>query len=201
MTEPQDATVLFFEPGARWRSVAYGPVLCAIVLIVEIVSSSPVHWFALIFCGALVAGFVALQVVAGQRHVSVELTDTALRDGAETLPLSSIAEVLPERDPNSWDDEEWESARVIGELTGVPRRRTGIGLKLADGGLVQAWARDHRGLRAALESAVSSRSSGDGESVETVGTSEMTGKSETVAKSEPAVKSEAVGKSEVPGRP
>ncbi|MET7773839.1 hypothetical protein [Nocardia sp. NPDC005366] len=154
MTTP---VVLFAEPGARWRSVAYGPVLCAIVLIVELVSSSPVHWFALIFCGALVAGFVALQVVAGQRHVSVELTDTTLREGAETVPLSTIADILPERDDNSWDDEDWESARALGELSGVPRRRTGIGLRLRDGGLVQAWARDHRGLRAALVSAVSPR--------------------------------------------
>ncbi|MBH0778340.1 hypothetical protein [Nocardia bovistercoris] len=153
MTETvREDTILFAEPGARWRSVAYGPVLCAAVLVAEIVSGSPVHWFALIFCGTLVAGFVWLQVLAGQRHVSVELTETHLRGGTETIPLSTVAQVMPERDDNSWDDEDWESARALGELTGVPRRRTGIGLKLRDGGYVQAWARDHRGLRAALES-------------------------------------------------
>ncbi|MFI9510648.1 hypothetical protein [Nocardia sp. NPDC052566] len=152
--ESKAAALLFAEPGARWRAVAYGPVLCAIVLVVELVTGSSVHWFALIFCAALIAGFVALQVIAGQRHVSVALTGEALREGTETLPLTSIAEVLPERDEDSWDDEDWESARALGELSGVPRKRTGIGLRLADGGLVQAWARDHRTLRTELTGAV-----------------------------------------------
>lgn len=144
------ATILFAEPGARWRSVAYGPLLCLIILILEVLTSAYVHWFALIFCAVLIAGFVVLQVIAGQRHVSVELTDTALREGTETLPLALIDAVLPERDEESWDDEDWESARSLGELSGVPRRRKGIGLRLVDGDLVQAWAKDHRGLRAAL---------------------------------------------------
>ncbi|WP_039802137.1 hypothetical protein [Nocardia araoensis] len=152
--------VLFTEPGARWRAVAYGPILCGAVLVLELVTGGDVHWFALLFCAALIAGFVALQVVAGKRHVSVELTAHTLRSGTESLPLSSIAEVLPERDENSWDDEEWETARALGELTGVPRRRTGIGLRLADGGLVQAWARDHKALRTALTEAVQRSSDG-----------------------------------------
>ncbi len=146
--------MLFAEPGARWRSVAYGPVLCVIVLILELATGAQPHWFALIFCAAAIGGFVALQVVAGQRHVSVELTSERLRQGTEILPLSNIAAVLPERDEDDWDDLDWESARALGELHGVPRRRTGIGLQLRDGALVQAWARDHRGLRAALETAV-----------------------------------------------
>ncbi|WP_054815962.1 hypothetical protein [Nocardia arizonensis] len=158
MTDVRDDAVLFAEPGARWRTVAYGPVLCLAVLVAELVSGGPVHWFALIFCGALIAGFVWLQVLAGRRHVSVELTGTGLREGTETLPLSGIAEIMPERDDDSWDDDDWESARALGELTGVPRRRTGIGLRLRDGGYVQAWARDHRGLRAALGHALAAPS-------------------------------------------
>ncbi|MEV4240356.1 hypothetical protein ACIBJI_01155 [Nocardia sp. NPDC050408] len=148
------ATILFAEPGARWRSVAYGPLLCLIVLILELVTADQVHWFALIFCAALIAGFVVLQVIAGQRHVSVELTPSTLREGTETLPLATIDAVLPERDEDSWDDEDWESARSLGELSGVPRRRKGIGLRLVGGELVQAWAKDHRGLRAALTEAL-----------------------------------------------
>ncbi|BDT93957.1 membrane protein [Nocardia sputorum] len=140
--------------------MAYGPILCLAVLVLELVTGGDVHWFALVFCAALIAGFVALQVVAGKRHVSVELTSQTLRSGTESLPLSSIAQVLPERDEDSWDDEEWESARALGELTGVPRRRTGIGLRLADGGLVQAWARDHKALRTALTEAVQRSSDG-----------------------------------------
>ncbi|MGY1932727.1 hypothetical protein ACW9HL_29965 [Nocardia gipuzkoensis] len=129
-------------------------MLCLAVLALELVTGGALHWFALLFCAALIAGFVALQVMAGKRHVSVELTPETLRSGTESLPLSSIADVLPERNEDSWDDEEWESARALGELTGVPRRRTGIGLRLADGSLVQAWAKDHRALRTALTEAL-----------------------------------------------
>lgn len=151
---PDDSGILFAEPGARWRAVAYGPILCLIIFIVELTTGSSVHWFALLFCGSLIAMFVVLQVIAGRRHVSVELTADTLRDGTETLPLSSIAAVLPERDEDAWDDEDWEEARALGELSGVPRRRTGIGLRLTDGSLVQAWAKDHRTLRAELTTAI-----------------------------------------------
>ncbi|MGO4615184.1 hypothetical protein AB4305_10630 [Nocardia sp. 2YAB30] len=152
-----DTTVVFAEPGAHWRAVSYGPILCLAILVLELVSGGSVHWFALVFCAALIAGFVVLQVIAGKRHVGVELTGTTLREGTESLPLGSIAEVFPERDEESWRDageSEWESARALGELTGVPRRRTGIGLRLADGTLVQAWAKDHKALRAALTDVV-----------------------------------------------
>lgn len=160
---PRADPVRFAEPGARWRSVAYGPALCLIVLIMELaMGKGPVHWFGLGFCAALLAAFVALQVVAGKRHISVELTDSHLREGTETIPLGSIAHVFPEHDEDSWDEDPWESARALGELTGVPRRRKGIGLKLRDGDMVQAWARDHRGLRAALTSAIERHAAPEG---------------------------------------
>jgi hypothetical protein len=170
--------VLFAEPGARWRSVAYGPLLCLVILIVELtVGRGPVHWFGLGFCAVLLAGFVSLQVVAGKRHVSVELTESALREGTETVPLRDIATVLPESNGGASEDptwlrklppsgppgapgsnggasEDWQSARALGEMHGVPRRRKGIGLKLRDGRLVQAWARDHEDLRAKLTAAL-----------------------------------------------
>jgi hypothetical protein len=38
----------------------------------------------------------------------------------------------------------------LGELTGVPRGRVGIGLRLTGRRTAQAWARNHRALRAAL---------------------------------------------------
>ena len=155
------ADVRFAEPGAHWRAVTYGPLICLIVLILELtLGHGPVHWFGLAFCALLLAGFVSLQVVAGKRHVSVELTGTSLREGTETLDLDRIAAILPEPDEESWDDEDWQSARALGELAGVPRRRKGIGLKLRDGGLVQAWARDHRGLREQLTAAVEERAVG-----------------------------------------
>ncbi|MFD6350646.1 hypothetical protein KHQ06_09180 [Nocardia tengchongensis] len=146
--------VLFSEPGARWRTIAYGPAMCAIILVIELFRGGDIHWFGLAFCAVLLAGFVWLQVIAGKRHISVELTPEHLREGTEVVPLREIAAVLPEEDEESWDYEDWQSARALGELTGVPRRRKGIGLKLTDGRLVQAWARDHVTLRAALNDAL-----------------------------------------------
>lgn len=51
----------------------------------------------------------------------------------------------------------WQSARALGELTGVPRGRTGVGLMLTDRRTAQAWARDHRGLRTALTTLIARR--------------------------------------------
>ena len=54
-------------------------------------------------------------------------------------------------------DNKWQSARALGELTGVPRGRTGIGLKLKGRRTAQAWARRHVALRAALVALVEER--------------------------------------------
>ena len=141
--------VLFSEPGARWRAVAYGPLICVLLLAAEIAAGATPHWFALLFCAVLISGFAVLQVYAARTHVSVELTDGFLRNGAETTPVRSIAAVLPvdAEDP-------WEDGRVLGELSGVPRRRTAIGLRRTDGELVRTWAKDHRALRSALNEVV-----------------------------------------------
>lgn len=60
----------------------------------------------------------------------------------------------PEPDAAAVLAEKWQSARALGELTGVPRGRTGIGLKLTGDRTVQAWARRPKGLRAALTALV-----------------------------------------------
>lgn len=144
-TAADTGEILFSEPGARWRAVAYGPIVCFLLLAVEIAAGATVHWFALLFCAALIAAFAVLQIYAARTHVSVELTDRFLRNGPETTTVDSIAAVLPVD-----SDEPWEDGRALGELTGVPRRRTAIGLRRTDGELVRTWAKDHRALRAAL---------------------------------------------------
>ncbi|RVW01819.1 hypothetical protein EF834_14220 [Rhodococcus spongiicola] len=146
--------VLFTEPGARWRAVAYGPVFCVVALVIELLTGPVVHWFALTLFAVILTGIVYAQVVAARRHVSVELTETALRQGTAALPLTEIETVLPKADPYADEPQRWERARSLGELSGVPRRRKGIGLRLRDGSLVQAWARDDDGLREALTDAL-----------------------------------------------
>lgn len=149
-----DPDVLFEEIGARWRTVAYGPVFCVVALVIELLTGPVVHWFALALFAAILAGIVAVQVAAARRHVSVQLTATTLRQGAEEVPVAEIAAVLPEADPYADEPQRWESARSLGELSAVPRRRKGIGLRLNDGSLAQAWARDDAGLREALTEVV-----------------------------------------------
>ncbi|MFF0817906.1 hypothetical protein ACFYVR_22480 [Rhodococcus sp. NPDC003318] len=148
--ETDAGRVVFAEPGGRWRTVAFGPVLCLVVLVGDLFIGAGVHVFGLTLFAVVLAGLVAVQVAAARRHASVELTGRALRCGTEAVARADIAEVLPAADPEATDPLPWETARALGDLSGVPRRRTAIGLRLADGGLVRAWARDGDGLRTAL---------------------------------------------------
>jgi hypothetical protein len=100
----------------------------------------------------LVTGFLAIQVKAARIHTSVVLTPEYLREGAETILIPEIVRVYPEAEGS--EVPKWQSARALGELTGVPRGRTGIGVRLTSDRTAQAWARRHRELRAALNSVV-----------------------------------------------
>jgi hypothetical protein len=151
---------LFYEPRASWWWVAWGPASAAAMVLIEVWSGAPVSFVVPLIFLVLVSLFVALQVRAARIHVSVELTEDALRQGTETLLVREIVKVYPEAENHEASGKElakWQSARALGELVGVPRRRTGIGLKLTGGRTAQAWARRHRHLRAALTPLVQER--------------------------------------------
>ena len=78
----------------------------------------------------LVTGFLAIQVKAARIHTSVELTPDHLRQGTERSASTTSCGSIPR--PKGPDAPKWQSARALGELTGVPRGRTGIGLKLTN---------------------------------------------------------------------
>jgi hypothetical protein len=146
---------LFHEPGASWWWLMAGPVAAAAMLWIEINAGlGP----GLLIPGflVLISGFLAVQVKAARIHTSVELSHDTLRQGTETISVDSILRIFPEPDPTD-EPPKWKSARALGELTGVPRGRTGIGLKLTEGRSAQAWARKHRELRAALTELVEQR--------------------------------------------
>lgn len=157
MTTP--VATLYSEPGSRWTTLLYGPGFAGAGMLWDRSIGAGLHWVAWVFVAVLISAVVSIQVVAGRRHASVELTDTRLRQGTETVELAEILEIFPEPDPDRGPDgmEAWEVARALGELRGVPRRRTGIGLRLDSGGLVQAWAINDGALRKALEHAVGSK--------------------------------------------
>ena len=100
------------------------------------------------------------KVKAARIHTSVELTSETLRQGTETIKVAEIVRVYPEPEHPSTSEKElerWQSARALGELVGVPKGRTGIGVRLTGGRTAQAWARRHRHLRAALTPLVEER--------------------------------------------
>lgn len=146
--DPAEGETLFYEPGGAWWVVAIGPVLCLIVLIMEIIGGGQLHWPALLAFAVLIGGFSLLQVYAARTHVSVRLTEASLRQGAQTIRLDEIEEIFPEN--HGHEHAKWESAPALGELSAVPRRRGGVGVKLSGGRLAQAWARDVDRFRSEL---------------------------------------------------
>ncbi|MDT5265358.1 MAG: hypothetical protein QOI90_1984 [Mycobacterium sp.] len=154
MSEAQapEVQVLFSEPGASWLWLLAGPAAGIAMLLIQISSGyGPKPVVPGIFL-VLVTGFLAIQVKAARIHTSVVLTPEYLREGAETILVPEIVRVYPEAEGN--EVPKWQSARALGELTGVPRGRTGIGVRLTSDRTAQAWARRHRELRAALSSVV-----------------------------------------------
>jgi hypothetical protein len=151
---------LFYEPGASWWWVACGPAAAAAMILIEIWSGAAVSLVVPAAFLVLVSAFLGIQVKAARIHVSVELTEDALRQGTETILVREILKVYPEpenHEASGKDLARWQSARALGELVGVPRGRVGIGLKLTGERTAQAWARRHRQLRAALTPLVQER--------------------------------------------
>jgi hypothetical protein len=151
---------LFYEPGASWWWVALGPASAGAMVLIEIWSGAKLSLIVPAIFLVLVSAFVGLQVKAARIHVSVELTEDALRQGTETILVREILKVYPAPEHHEASGKElarWQSARALGELVGVPRGRIGIGLKLTNDRTAQAWARRHRHLRAALTPLVQER--------------------------------------------
>ena len=140
--------VLFSEQGASWWWLSAGP---AAGVAMALIQHSAGYGIQLLVPGiflVLVSGFLAIQVKAARIHTSVELTPRHLRQGTERLLIDDIVRIYPQ--PKGEEEPKWMSARALGELTGVPRGRTGIGLRLTNDRSAQAWARRHQQLRAAL---------------------------------------------------
>lgn len=152
-----DATppVLFYEQGASWWWISAGP---AAGVAMGLIQASAGYGLQLLVPGiffVLVTGFLAIQVKAARIHTSVELTPEILRQGTELLRTDEIVRIYPEATGS--EAPKWQSARALGELVGVPRGRTGVGLKLSNDRAAQAWARKHHQLRAMLTQLVEER--------------------------------------------
>ena len=147
--------VLFHEQGASWWWIAAGPASGVAMALIQLSAGYGVQLLVPGIFFVLVTGFLAIQVKAARIHTSVELTPDHLREGTERISVDDIVRIYPE--PKGPEEPKWQSARALGELTGVPRGRTGIGLKLTNDRHAQAWARKHQVLRAALTQVVEER--------------------------------------------
>jgi hypothetical protein len=147
--------VLFYEQGASWMWVLAGPASAIAMALIQMSAGYGIQWLVPGIFLVLVTGFLAIQVKAARIHTSVELTPEHLRQGTERIRTDDIVRVYPE--PKGPEEPKWQSARALGELTGVPRGRTGIGLKLTNDRTAQAWARRHQQLRIVLTQLVEER--------------------------------------------
>lgn len=151
--------VLFAEQGASWWWLIGGPVAALAMQLIQHNAGVGSPLVPLGFLVLLTTVFT-IQVKAARLHTSVELTRTALREGTETILVSEIVTVFPEepKKPKSAEPQEpWQTARTLGELSGIPKGRTAIGLKLTKGRTAQAWARDDEKLKAELARLVAER--------------------------------------------
>ena len=169
--DPQSES-LFFEPGASWLWLLAGPAAALAMVFIQWRAGLGFPMTVPLMFMVIVSGVLSLQVHAARVHTSVELTATTLREGTEITPVTDIVGLFPEPElpsksrgqVSNWRRkpteslEPWQRARALGELSGVPRGRTGIGLQLVGGRTVQAWARDGEAFRAALTRLVDSRS-------------------------------------------
>ena len=156
---PDDQQVLFSEQGASWWWLIGGPLAASAMSLIQYNAGAGSPLVPLGFLVLLTAVFT-LQVKAARLHTSVELTPTALREGTETILVSEILRVFQEepKKPKSAEPQEpWQIARTLGELPGIPKGRTAIGLKLTNDRTAQAWARDHEALKAELTRLVAER--------------------------------------------
>lgn len=147
--------VLFYEQGASWWWLAAGPASAIAMGLIQASAGYGFQWMVPGMFLVLVSGFLAIQVKAARIHTSVELTPETLRQGTERIRTDEIVRIYPEA--TGAEPPKWQSARALGELTGVPRGRTGIGLKMTNDRTAQAWARKHQKLRETLTQLVEER--------------------------------------------
>jgi hypothetical protein len=140
MTSPL-APVRYAEPGSTWWPATWGIVFALIGAGVEALSG-PVHVLVWVLVGIGLSGLTLIWVHARRRVLSLRLTVDTLYQGLEPLAVDVIAELDDVGAPIG--------ARVLGGGWTVPKKFTEVPLRLADGTVVIAWARDPEAFRTAL---------------------------------------------------
>ena len=133
--------VLYAEPGSTHWPLLWGPAFAAVGAGLE-ATTGPVHTVPWLIVGIVLFGSAALWVNARRKFYRVELTPSTLRQGREKIDATSIVAVTDVGAPTG--------ARVLGGGWTTPRKTTEVPVRLDDGTVVLAWARDGEALHAAL---------------------------------------------------
>jgi hypothetical protein len=144
-TPAGDEPVLFAEAGSSWWPVLWGPLFAVVGAALE-ATTGPVHWLPWLVVAGVLGGGAVVWVSARRKVYLVRLTTKALTQGREQLAVADIAAVTDVGTP--------AGTRVLGGGWTVPRKTTDIPVRLTDGTVVLAWARDDDGLRDALRGLV-----------------------------------------------
>ena len=158
--EPE-GPVLYAEDGWSWAWILAAPLFCTAAGLFEWLTDAPVHWLMLTICAIASALCHGVMIAATSVHGRVRLTPTAYYQGTEELDLAHVEQVLPPAGAGP-DEASWQTARTLGELREVPRRRGAVGLRLDTGAEVRAWCRRPAALRAALVDAVGAADASSG---------------------------------------
>ncbi len=141
MSARPDGPVLFVEHGSSWWPLLWGPAFAAVGVLLE-VTTGAVHWLQWFAVAVVLLGGAAVWVSARRKVYLVRLTPDTLTQGREGLDVKTIAAVDDVGAPTG--------VRILGGGWSEPRKTTGLPVRLADGSVVLAWARDVEGLTEAL---------------------------------------------------
>ena len=145
MSTPDGEPVLFAEHGSSWWPLLWGPLFAVLGVAVEALTG-PVHWLAWFLVGGGLFGGALVWVSARRKVYLVRLTTETLTQGREHVAVEKLVAVTDVGTP--------AGARILGGGWSVPRRTTEVPVRLADGTVALAWARDYDGLMAALRRVV-----------------------------------------------
>lgn len=132
----------YVELGAKWTALTYGPLFAVLGYLAELATGTT-HTVAWVLVGLGLAAITAPWIHARRRFLTVRVTATELWQGRESVPLAEIAETTDVGAPTG--------ARVLGGGWSPPRKYDELPLRLTDGTVVLAWAKNARALRAALD--------------------------------------------------
>jgi hypothetical protein len=148
VTAPEGQT-LYAARGSGYRPLLWGPLFALAGFAAELAIGGPVHPVLWIAAAVVLLLLTSLWVYSRRRFLTIRVTPTTLRQGGEALAVAEIADVDDVAAP--------ARGRVLGGGLTVPRGYDELPLRLVDGTVVLAWAKDTDALREALHRARRSR--------------------------------------------